>query len=218
MVAPAHSNTTTQFNSKNSDLPTGSGGILVFFGVVYDDATVVAGDGALTGWTQRSFVSSGGTNPTASWVWTKDAAGGDPSGFTWTGPAGYSESLCARYTHAGGTPTFHAAGTPTSGRATSGSIPSVVTSVADCVIWAGMGSYDNGVSGTPTGFTQRANWDSVNYAWDRDAATAGTYGPTTANFGGTTTYNLHAIALAAPGGAAATSRPIRRRRHALLFR
>lgn len=212
MASPAHSNTATAADSKTVSRPTGTGGILVLIGAVYDDTSVAQGDASPPSgdWTLRSFVSQAGTEAAASWVWTKPADGGDASTFTWTGPSGYSETACSRYTHDDGAPEFDAAGTPVGESGTSPTtIPAVTTTGDERKIVAVRFGYDSAVTATPTDFTQRAVWDTVNYIWDREAATAGTYGPTNVTFSGTEGNNVHAIALKAPagGGGGATVEP-----------
>lgn len=210
MASPAHSNTTTAANSKTVNRPTGTGGILVLIGAVYDDTSVAQGDASPPSgsWTLRSYAENEGTEPVASWVWTKPAEGGDAASFTWTGPAGYSESACSRYTHADGAPEFDVAGTAVGGFGSSPTtIPAVTTTGDERKIVAVRFGYDSAVSATPTDYTQRANWDTVNYIWDREAATTGTYGPTNVTFSGSAGNNVHAIALKAPaGGGGATLR------------
>lgn len=206
MVAPAHVNTTNSTNgSRVTNVPTGTGGILVLVAIMYEDGnptTVVEGSASppAGGWTLQSFATDPGANGSNShsWVWTK-ADAGESGTFTWTGLASeWANAMCSRYTHASGTPIVDDVGTPNMGEAGSGNVPAVTTTVDECTIVAIRIGNVVAVPAAPSGYTQRHNFDTGQYLWDAPAAIAGTHGPTTVTFNSTDSYNLHAIALGLP--------------------
>lgn len=192
--------------------PTGSGGILILHGSAYNDQTVVVGDASPPSgsWTLQSFIANvtahdGTIGPAASWVWTKPSEVGDGATFTWTTSAGlvggtggdYYDSLLVRYTHSWGAPVVNTVATPTQGRSTNSSVPALTTTVNDCVIVTNHTGYGTGITTPATGYTSQVVFDTSIVLLDRQAATAGTFGPS-AHTHGNDTHNNHALALAPP--------------------